>query len=264
MLPRGLKIPPKLTQNRPKIAPWSTLGPPGGTKILFRRFGIDFGPQFGPPWDPKIDQKSILCEKNAQRSALSNQCLPGAVHHLSFYTFFWSFLVKKRWKNHHVVVLLAGISHPWKTMYFTGYPACGQCFCKYAEILEIWQKKRKKTWKNEVLILLAKSSQKASPRHPKSTPNRPFWEQKSLKIAKIVEKSEFSQHWFFERKKEAKKAQKRSPTDWTWPRGGTESAMRNLMAQCCHLVLSVENWCDHAVISCCAWELTLEAWSLRL
>ena len=24
------------------------------------------------------------------------------------------------------------------------------------------------------------------------------------------------------------------------------------------------NWYDHAVISCCAWELTFEAWSLRL
>ena len=99
MLPRGLKTPPKSTQNRPKIAPWRTLGPPGGTKILFCRFGIDFGAQFGPPWDPKIDQKSILCEKNAQRSALSNQCLPGAVHHLIFYTFFGHFWPKNDEKN---------------------------------------------------------------------------------------------------------------------------------------------------------------------
>ena len=88
------KIDPKSTQNCR-----STLGPPGGTKILFCRIWIDFGAQFGPPWDPKIDQKSILCEKNAQRSALSNQCLPGAAHHLIFYTFLGSFLVKKRSKK---------------------------------------------------------------------------------------------------------------------------------------------------------------------
>ena len=99
MLPRGLKIPPKLTQNRPKIAPWSTLGPPGGTKILFCRFGIDFGAQFGAPWDPKSAKKSIFCEKNAPRSALSKQCLPGALHHLIFYTFFGHFWSKNDEKN---------------------------------------------------------------------------------------------------------------------------------------------------------------------
>ena len=98
-------------------------------------------------------------------------------------------------------------------MYFTGYPTWGQCFCKFAEILKISQKNEKKHDKNEVLILLAKSSQKASPRHPKSTPNRPFWEQKSLKFAKNVGKTEFSMHRFFERKKEAKKTRKRASQD---------------------------------------------------
>ena len=131
------KIDPKSIQNWPKIAPWRTLGPPGGTKILFCRFGIDFGAQFGAPWDPKSTKKLILCEVYAQRSALSKQCLPGALHHLVFYILFWSFLVKKRWKTHDVVVLLAGISHPWKTMYFNGYPAWEQCLCKNAEILKI-------------------------------------------------------------------------------------------------------------------------------
>ena len=99
MLSRGLKIPPKSTQNRPKIAPWSTLGPPSGTKILFFRFGIDFGAQFGAPWGPKSTKKSIFCEKNAPRSALSKQCLPGALHHLIFYTFFGHFWSKNDEKN---------------------------------------------------------------------------------------------------------------------------------------------------------------------
>ena len=94
MLPRGLKIPPKSTQNRPKIAPWSTLGPPSGTKILFFRFGIDFGAQFGAPWGPKSTKKSKFCEKNAQRSALSKQCLPGVLHHLVFYNIFFHFWSK--------------------------------------------------------------------------------------------------------------------------------------------------------------------------
>ena len=86
---------PKMDPKSTQIAPWSALGPPGGTKILFCNIGIDFGAQFGPQRDPKIDQKSIVCEKNAPRSALSKQCLPGALLHLNFSSFFWYFLVKK-------------------------------------------------------------------------------------------------------------------------------------------------------------------------
>ena len=99
MLSRGLKIPPKSTQNRPKIAPWSTLGPPSGTKILFFRFGIDFGAQFGAPWDPKSTKKSIFCEKNAPRSPLTKQCLPGAVHHLILYSLFLVIFGQKTMKK---------------------------------------------------------------------------------------------------------------------------------------------------------------------
>ena len=68
MLPRGLKIPPKSTQNRPKIAPWSILGPPSGTKILFFRLGIDFGAQFGAPWDPKSTKNRYFARKMLQEA----------------------------------------------------------------------------------------------------------------------------------------------------------------------------------------------------
>ena len=127
------KIDPKLTQNCPLAHP----GAPRWNQNPILSFWDRFWSPIWSPLGPKIDQKSIPCEKNAPRSALSKQCLTGAVHHLIFYILFWSFLVEKRWKKHHVVVLLAGISRPWKTMYFTGYPAWGQCFCKFAEILKI-------------------------------------------------------------------------------------------------------------------------------
>ena len=127
------KIDPKSTQN----CPLEHSGPPRWNQNPILSFWDRFWSPIWSPLGPKIDQKSIPCEKNAPRSALSKQCLTGAVHHLIFYTFLGGFLVKKRWKKHHVVVLLAGISYPWKTMYFTGYPAWGQCFCKYAEILKI-------------------------------------------------------------------------------------------------------------------------------
>ena len=64
MLPRGLKIPPKLTQNRPKIAPWSTLGPPGGTKFLFFIFGLDFGGILGPQRALKSTKNLTFSKKN--------------------------------------------------------------------------------------------------------------------------------------------------------------------------------------------------------
>ena len=86
-------------QNRSKIAPWSILGPPSGTKILFFRLGIDFGAQFGAPWGPKSTKKSIFCEKNAPRSPLTKQWLPGALHHLIFHTFFGHFWPKIDEKN---------------------------------------------------------------------------------------------------------------------------------------------------------------------
>ena len=130
MVPKCSPEASKHLQNRPKIAPWRTLGPPGGTKILFFRFGIDFGAQFGPPWDPKSTKNRYLARKIVKKARFqSNVCLARCI--TSF------FMPLKRWKKHHVVVLLAGISYPWKTMYFTGYPAWGQCFCKYAEILKI-------------------------------------------------------------------------------------------------------------------------------
>ena len=81
---------------------------------------------------PKIDTLREKCSKKRFKAMFAWRV---ASPHFSCICL--SFLVKKRWKNHHVVVLLAGVSHPWKTMYFTGYPAWGQCFCKYAEILEI-------------------------------------------------------------------------------------------------------------------------------
>ena len=127
------KIDPKSTQNCPLEHP----GPTKWNQNPIFSFWDRFWSPIWCPLAPKIDQKLILCERNAPRSALSKQCLTGAVHHLIFYILFWWFLVEKRWKKHHVVVLLAGISYPWKTMYFTGYPAWGQCFCKYAEILKI-------------------------------------------------------------------------------------------------------------------------------
>ena len=99
MLPRGLKIPPKSTQNRPKIAPWRTLGPPGGTKILFCRFGIDFGAQFDPPWDLKSTKNRYLARKMLQEARFqSNVCLARCItsFFISFFGHFWSKNDEKR------------------------------------------------------------------------------------------------------------------------------------------------------------------------
>ena len=93
MLPRGLKTPPKSTQNRPKIAPWRTLGPPGGTKILFCRFGIDFGAQFGPPWQPKSTKNRYFARKMLKEARFqTNVCLARCITSvfIPFFGHFWS------------------------------------------------------------------------------------------------------------------------------------------------------------------------------
>ena len=150
MLSRGLKIPPKLTQNRPKIAPCSTLGPPSGTKIPFCRFGIDFGPQFGAPWGPKSTKKSIFCGKNAQRSALTKQCLPGAVHHLIFYTFFGHFWPKIDEKNITLLCFLLVCPTPEKPCILQATLLEDSVF---ANMLKYWksnqknEKKKHEKWK---------------------------------------------------------------------------------------------------------------------
>ena len=84
------KIDPKSTQNCPLAHP----GAPRWNQNPILSFWDRF---WSPIWSPlaaKIDQESMLCEKNAQRSALSKQCLPGAVHHLIFCTFFGHFWSK--------------------------------------------------------------------------------------------------------------------------------------------------------------------------
>ena len=148
MLPRGLKTPPKSTQNRPKIAPWRTPGPPGGTKILFFRFGIDFGAQFGAPWHPKSTKKSIFCERNAPRSALSKQCLPGALHHLVFYILFWSFLVifgQKTMKNASRCCASCWYFPPLKNHIFYRLPCLRTVFLQICGNTKNLAKKREKT-----------------------------------------------------------------------------------------------------------------------
>ena len=181
MLPRGLKIPPKLTQNRPKIAPWSTLGPPGGTKILFCRFGIDFGAQFGPPWDPKIDQKSILCEKNAPRSALSKQCLPGAAHHLIFYTSFWSFLVKNDEKTITLLCFLLVFPTLEKPCILQATLLVDSVFANMLKYWKSGKKTEKKHGKNESFDSISKIVTKRLPQAPKIDPKSPIL---GAKIAK--------------------------------------------------------------------------------
>ena len=124
MLPRGLKTPPKSTQNRPKIAPWRTLGPPGGTKILFCRFGIDFGAQFGPPWQPKSTKNRYFARKMLTEARFqSNVCLARCIT-----SFFISFFGQKTMKNASRCCASCWYFPPLKNHVFYGLPCLKTVF----------------------------------------------------------------------------------------------------------------------------------------
>ena len=202
------KIDPKSTQNCPLEHP----GPPRWNQnpisSFWDRFWTPIWSPLGPQNRPKIDTLREKCSK--KRAFKPMFAWRGASPH-----FLYLFLVifgQKTMKNSSRCCASCWYFPPLKNHVFYRLPCLWTVFLQICWNIGNLGKKRKKTWKNEVLILLAKSSQKASPRHPKSTPNRPFWERKSLKIAKIVGKTEFSMHRFFERKKEAKKSQKRAPS----------------------------------------------------
>ena len=127
------KIDPKSTQNCPLEHP----GPTKWNQNPIFSFWDRFWSPIWCPLGPKIDQKIDILREKCSKKPAYKAMFAWRVASPHFLYLFWSFLVKKRRKKHHVVALLAGVSHPWKTMYFTGYPAWGQCFDKYAEILEI-------------------------------------------------------------------------------------------------------------------------------
>ncbi len=139
--PKWCQNAPQRPQNTAKIDPKLPPGAPRGPQVEPKSYFVvkvsilepNLVP-LGTQNRPKID---TLREKWSKKRAFKAMFdWRGASPHF-LYPFLVIFKSKKRWKKHHVVVLLAGISYPWKTMYFTGYPAWGQCFCKYAEILKI-------------------------------------------------------------------------------------------------------------------------------
>ena len=216
MQPKCSPEAPKHLQNRPKIDPKSppgaTRGPQVEPKSYFVVLGSILEPNLVPLGTqnrPKIDTLRNKCSKKRAFKAMF-------AWRVASPRFLYPFLVifgQKTMKKTSRCCASCWYFPPLKNHVFYRLPCLRTVFLQICWNTKNLAKKREKTWKNEVLILLAKSSQKASPRHPKSTPNRQFWEQKSLKIAKNVGKSEFSMHRFFERKKEAKKTQKRTPSD---------------------------------------------------
>ena len=92
--------------------------------------------------------------------------------------------------------------------------------------------------------------------------NCQYFVKNDLKIAKSAKKIDFLRYRFFDDFLNPKKDEKGTPGDWTWPSGGTESAvwiwcyyaticcyLLELILQCCYLLLHSRAWqstADHS------------------
>ena len=89
MLPRGLKIPPKSTQNRPKIAPWSTLAHQVEPKSYFFVLGSILEPNLVPLGTQNRPKNRYFAREMLQEARFqSNVCLARCIT-----SFFIPFLV---------------------------------------------------------------------------------------------------------------------------------------------------------------------------
>ena len=156
MLPRGLKTSPKLTQKSTQNCPLAHPGAPRWNQNPILSFWDRFWSPIWCPLGPKIDQKSIPCEKNCQKSALSKQCLTGAVHHLIFYTFWGSFLVKKQWKKTSRCCASCWHFPPLKNHVFYRLPCLGTVFLQICWNTKNLTKKQKKNMKNRSVDYITK------------------------------------------------------------------------------------------------------------
>ena len=153
---------------------------------------------------------------------------------------------------------------PLKNHVFYRLPCLRTVFLQICWNTENLAKKREKSWKNEVLILLAKSSQKSLAQAPKIDPKSPILAGKIAKIRQKCEGKRIFDASIFRAKKKSGKHSKKGPQGLNLTSRGNGKRNEKSDGTMLPSVAICGNWYDHAVISCCAWELTLEAWSLRL
>ena len=125
MVPKCSPEASKYLQNRPKIDPKLPPGAPWAHQVepksYFFVWGSILEPNLVPLGAQNRPKNRYFARKMLQEARLqSNVCLARCI--TSFFIPFLVIFDQKTMKKHHFVVLLAGVSHPWKTIYFIGYP----------------------------------------------------------------------------------------------------------------------------------------------